>query len=302
MDVADIVNSIGRPKAATQPVLTADAQLVPGMSFADYTAMDAVNVSTLLHFYGRTDLAARARIEAPRTETDSFLIGHALHAAILEPAVFEAMYSTMPPFPDLRTKAGREARDKWLTEHADTANLTTEQYAAVLAMRESVRTSTDSEIRGLLDGAGQNELTATWTDGATGLKCKARIDRQTVWRGYPTILDLKTDRDISDRGVETAISKYNYHVRLAWYMDALSLVKPAHWRAVYLWISNEPPYECRATECDDHAYDEGRKAYRALLDRYAHCRTTGEWASYTPGIQVINPARWAYRYTTPERD
>ncbi len=46
-------------------------------------------------------------------------------------------------------------------------------------------------------GKGMNEVSIVWVDEQTGLKCKARLDRLTVYRGYPFVLDLKTSKDAS---------------------------------------------------------------------------------------------------------
>ena len=275
------------------------AELKTGLSFADYLAIDAVNVSTLLHFLDNTDKMAQWEIRKPKKETDSQLFGHAVHAAILEPTTFDDLYTQMPSFGDLRTKAGREARDEWAERNIGKAQVPGEMYARVLETRDLVLKSPDPELRELFAGPGQNELTILFRDEQTDLPCKARVDRITTLHGWPVLIDIKTAKAMGNYALEKDLAQWNYHVRLAWYMDALSRVKPADWMTVFVWISNSGPCEVRMSQCDDPVWEEGRAAYRHCLERYARCVESGQWDSYAPGIEVVNPPRWAYRFTTP---
>lgn len=296
------------------------AVLVPGLPFADYCDLPAVNISTLLQFVGRTDYGAKWKIDHPSTETESLLIGHAAHAAILEPAVFAALYSSQPDFGDLRTKAAKELRDAWLAANAGKVSLPANDAAHVKAMKAAIDACRDPEIREMFDGPGQNELTIIWREQITGLGliCKARIDRLTTLHGYSVIIDLKTDKGITSRELATSIGEYNYHARMAWYMDAMDIAKkainpaapPTDWLAVWVWLMKpaidtktgvaKEAYEVRATQCDESAFTEGRALYRHCFDRYSECVKSGKWSSFPNGIDVVNPPIWAFKFTKPE--
>lgn len=278
-------------------------RIIPDLPFAEYCAIPAMNISTLLKFVGRTDCGAKWVLDHDRAETDALLVGHAAHAAILEPDVFADIYAIAPAFGDLRTKAAKEARADWELANAGKAHLTSDQAAEVAAMKQALDECQDPEIRELFDGDGQNELSGLFRDEATQVLCKFRIDRATLLHGYRVLLDLKTDKDITDRGIETSFGQYRYHVRMAWYMDAMSLVKPTDWMGVWVWLGKpvvkdgqpSEAYEVRATQIDEEHYDEGRKVYRECLDRYARCQSSGIWRSFRHGIEVVNPPPWAYR-------
>jgi len=270
-------------------------KIIPSLSFAAYCDMDAVNVSKLLTLAKQTPAAAYYEMTHPEDDTTSLAKGHATHAAILEPKVFESLYACMPLCGDFRTKAARQLRDAWLAVNGNKIILTPEENAATLAMRDAVLGN--PFLKEFFSGAGQNELTLTWTDKATGLKCKARLDRLTEAYAYQTLLDFKTGRNIADYGIEKAQADYGYHIRMAWYSDALAGIHPAEWRAVFVWVCSAPPYECRATELDPDWIEEGRAGCRRLLDLYAQCKASGNWPSYPAGIEVVNLPQWARRYT-----
>lgn len=266
--------------------------------FANYCNVKAVNVSTLLLYAGVTPEEGRFEELHPKKDTTSLVKGHATHAAVLEPNVFADTYCCMPSFGDRRTNAAKAAEAEWLRANGDKIALTEAENDAALGA--SKRLLESPITHDLFTGLGQNEVSVFWTDKATGLKCKARLDRLTEWHGYQTLADIKTAYDISDRGIATAIGEYRYPTRMAWYSDALALIRPAEWRVVFAWAKNKPSYEVRVTECDEDAMTEGRAQYRALLDLYAECLAADKWPSYPEGIEVVNPPRWYYTYTQPK--
>ena len=56
----------------------------------------------------------------------------------------------------------------------------------------------------------------------------------------------------------------------------------------------------RLTQFDLAWLDEGRKTYRHYLDKYAKCLKENNWPSYDQGVPVVNPPRWAAKFTTIE--
>lgn len=272
------------------------AKLIPGLSFAAYSDLPGVNATLLLTYAGQSEAEARYEQTHGQDDTIATLRGHASHTAILEPDVFERDYPKPPEFGNLRTKEGREKRDKWNAQHANVITLTADDYEVAVNIRNAVLK--DPFVSTLFDGLGMNEVTLKWTDEDTALPCKARIDRLTTWRNYPTLIDLKTTREIGDpedddhRVLQRIVAEYSYHVRMAWYLDAVKLYhetlrKPGDTKPIYrtflVWVLNRPPYLCCATELDDPSLAEGRAEYRKLLRIHAACVKANEWSGYTRG-------------------
>ena len=273
-------------------------KLTPNVPFADYCKIDAINISTLLKLQGVTPEEGQYAMTHDIDDTTSLVKGHATHSALLEPAEFERLYCAMPDFGDGRTTAAKAAKAAWLEANAGKVNLTSDEYAAAIGMRDKVLGR--PFLKEFFAGAGQNELTLTWTDETTGLACKARVDRITQAHGYQTLIDFKTGRNLADYAIEKAQADYSYHIRMAWYLDALNLLRPSEWRTVLVWACNEPPHVVRATEMDDDPIVEGRAVYRELLDLYAACRKSGNWPGFGDGVEVVNIPPWAYRLTQPK--
>ncbi len=272
-------------------------EIIQGMSFADYCDLDAANATTFLTYSGQSPAEARHEQIHGRDPTESLVKGHATHSAVLEPEMFERDYATMPAFGDFRTKANREKRDAWLEEHKESITLTPGEYGAATAMCDSLRG--DPFIGDLFSGRGINEVTLTWTDADTGLACKARIDRLTYYHRYEAIIDLKTARDIDDYSLQKAIANYHYHIRMAWYVDALMLVKSTEFRVMLVWVLNKAPWVGRVTELDEDDLQEGRLQYRRLLKIHAECLEANEWPGYPQGVEPLGLPAWAFQLHKP---
>jgi len=278
-------------------------EMISGMSFADYANIDAVNASTLLTYWGVTPAEARYIQRHGDDDTTATIVGSATHAAILEPDTFEQIFVTQPTaaqfgFGDFRKKAAKEKRDAWLEEHKDSITITDSEYQTAIGMRDT--TKADKFLSGLLSSPGKNELTLLWTDEESGLKCKARLDRIATYRGWNTLIDVKTTRALDDYSLQKSIAMYLYHIRMSWYLDALQLCfdDKKDIRVFLLWVLNKPPYIGRVTEFEDDGLREGRMQYRRLMKLHAGCLEHNAWPGFPAGEQPLELPDWAFRLTT----
>ncbi len=142
-------------------------------------------------------------------------------------------------------------------------------------------------------------MTVTWKDEETGLDCKGIIDRVCEWNGYTALIDLKTCVDADKDSFSKTIGNYGYHVRAAWYLDALNKIKPMDRRFFFVLVEKSPPYLCNwfdAHDDNDALINEGRKVYRRLLKQYAECLKTREWSGYpvSDSPEPISLQKWDY--------
>lgn len=74
-------------------------------TFAEYQAVNAVNISTLFHILESPKAYAHA-LASPRSDSPALAQGRALHCLVLEPAEFERRY-VVSPYADLRSDAAK---------------------------------------------------------------------------------------------------------------------------------------------------------------------------------------------------
>ncbi len=281
------------PTETTMPHVK--AELIRNLPFGAYCDIDAVNASTLLTYKGQSPVEARHEQIHALGETTAQVQGHASHSAILQPDIFERDYAMIPKYG--RKKADLDAKAKWETEHAQSIILDAREYGVAVNVRNAIL---KGPLSCLFTGDGINEATILWTDEKTGLRCKARIDRLTTWRGYQCLVDLKTARSITDYAVGRAIAEFHYHIRMAFYAEALRAVDLEPNRVILAWALNSEPWTTRATDMLEDTLAEGAAWWRKLLDLHARCVMAGDWPGYGDCPEPIGLPKWAFTLTQPK--
>jgi hypothetical protein len=261
------------------------------MSNAAYHAADGLNNSTLSSL-AKSPAHCYALHQAPgrpqRIATPAMMGGTLAHCAILEPHELAARYAVRPAVLDLRTKAGKEWVDcipagvDVITE--DQRDNAEKQRAAVFNV---------SELAELLDN-GAPELSAFWTDPATGILCKCRPDWMSpAGDGSVILLDVKTTTDADPKAFAKTVLQYGYHRQAAWYSNGYERATGHQVLAfVFAVVTNSYPFLASACVLDEQFLALGADDCRELLDEYADCKQSGYWPAFT-GMNVVPAPAWA---------
>src|SRR5690606_35384875 len=70
----------------------------------------------------------------------------------------------------------------------------------------------------LLEMARGVEVPLAWTDAASGMRCKGKVDLVADVAGNIVLADLKTTTDASPREFSRSIASWSMHVQAAHYM------------------------------------------------------------------------------------
>ena len=223
---------------------------------------------------------------APQNEpTRAMVIGSALHAAILEPDVFEAQYMLLPSVTDRRASEYKEAAK----HYGDDFVLTDKEADYITGMVETVRSH--ETLAPALLRPHDVELSIITTDKATGVPIRARFD----WLGHDLLaIDLKTTTDARPDAFMRSIAAYNYHVQAAFYEHVFEQETGEKLQAFqFAAIEKEAPHGIGIYELDDIALKEGRRVVDRALETYARCLDSGHWPSYDAGVQYLTLPPWA---------
>lgn len=276
--------------APVTPAVPTEPGIYRGLSFSEYTRIDAVNAS-LLEGFMRTPAHAREAMLHPVEGTKAQAFGQAFHTFVLEPARFSLFYA-VPPKIDRRFKAGKEEWKAWEAENPGRILLKAEEVEALERMSESVMAH--GFARELLAGRGLVEATIIWIDPTTELKCKGRLDHVAQHpSGWTFISDLKSAEDAEERAFAKSASKYGYFRQICHYRDGLNILRPAPRRCVFIAVEKEPPYAVACHEVDDRALEQAARENAAHLATYKHCTETGSWPAYGDGLSLIDYPAWS---------
>ncbi len=263
--------------------------LYPGISRTVYERIEAANYSTL-KFFNRTPAHAQEAMLHPYEPTEAMNRGTAAHKSILEPAAFADEYIVAPKV-DRRTKAGKEQWTDFEESNRGRTLLDEEDMDAVRSMTEQVYAH--DIARQILSSPGKNEIGVVWTDKETGLRCKALLDRLTVYAGWTVAVDVKTCRDAGRSAFARQAANLLYHEQSAFYLEGLNAHAPMPRRFIWLAVENERPH-CAATyEPDPDMLREGKLLFRRHLETLARCRETNRWAGYPATVEILSLPRWA---------
>lgn len=249
----------------------------------EYDKIRAINWSTL-KYMAVSPRMYKWRLEHPEPPKTAFVFGGAVHTLILEPERFDERYAEC----DVVRNAKHEKYKAWLAEHPDAAALTPHEVKRIRACAAAIM---EHKIAGALFKNGRREEALTWTDAATGLACKGRLD----FIRPDFLVDLKTARDPAPGHFVRAASNYGYLAQVALYHDGAIAERRLDGR--------ERPYIVAAKSGDDHdvvafqvtaaALEYGRAFYRGLLQRLLQCTEANFWPGVAPELQELGISPYA---------
>lgn len=256
-------------------------KILPNMPASEYHAHPAVSKS-VLDKVARSPLHARAYLDGMRDEpTPAMLFGTALHAAVLEPAVFANEFAVFDG--DRRTRAGKEAYEAILSSGA--AVISRADRDAISAMVNSIR---NHPIAGkLFAQPGRAEHSVFWHDDS-GLECKCRPD----WWIGSMVVDLKTTEDASPEAFSRSVINYRYHVQAAHYMTGTKAD-----RFLFVAVEKKAPYAVAVYELDEDALELGHTLRARDLDRFMVCQASRVWPGYSTEVETLSLPEWAFPKT-----
>lgn len=199
----------------------------------------------------------------PFKGSKSAQIGTAIHAALLEPEVFERDFILKP---DISTRASKEYK-ALLPADAEKILIGSE-VGTLERMIESAQLNED--FMDYMSTSGRSEVSMFATCPITGLKLKCRFDRLSDSHSYP--LDVKSCRDASQRGFSQAFGQYHYHVQAAFYLYVLKLVTGRELNQFcFFALENTPPYKNCMYYIGEDSLELGRKIMFEAMNKLVEC-------------------------------
>lgn len=288
------------PPAFLHGVECPEPGIYPGVPEEEYRAWPAVNSSLLKAFDKTPAHAYEYRINPPGPTPDKEL-GQGVHCALLRPHDFDDEF-VRGYEGDRRRQPTKGLWEKLRAEHPTSTVMVPKDYDRAIAMRDAVLGSARTREL-LIGGDGVNEVSVVWDE--MGLRCKARMDRLTMFEGWPCAVDLKSCEDASWRGFQKQCVKYRYDVQAAWYIRGLNALDPRRDRR-FLFLAIEKGVKGKATEPFrgpflpviyelDHAGMElGGRAAMRFLEQYERCCEDEDWPGYHEGVTPMAMPEWMY--------
>ena len=252
------------------------------MTEEEYRAHPGVNKSTLWEMR-KSPAHYKYALEHPSPDTPALKMGRAIHMGILQPEEFNRHYVLAQNW-DRRTKEGREMYNRFLEQNADKELIVQDDYDDIVGMYESVWN--DPDARDLLTGC-EYETPLFWTDEATRIKCKCRLDAH---KGG-IVVDLKSCTDAATGTFMRDAIRYGYDVQAAHYLRGYraKFDRPAQFW--FIAVEKKPPYAVNVILAGDAFIDRGTWQLIDLMDKLKECRKNRKWPGYGRNELVL--PEWA---------
>lgn len=245
--------------------------------FDEYAALKALSSSDLVKLM-RSPAHLKQSEEGDEFESDSTIIGRAIHSALLEPELFAEQYE---PVEKISRKKLEVVDDDAPTK------LKKKDYLKALEVANALR-----EHKGVyrLLKDSEREVSAVWKDDATGIWCKARYD--IFNREEHFISDLKTTTDARAFQFSKAIYQYRYYLKAAWYVAGATALGVDDPEFIYIAAEKTPPYAVGLYALKSEVFELARLELEDLLKKYRACLTTDQWPAYPDHIEMIGLPEW----------
>lgn len=259
-----------------------------------------------LDMMARTPGHYRAWVDdrSEQDETPALAFGKALHCRILEPDAFAARYIAARKHPFRRlTDAQLNAKkpsdetlqaiaywNAWRIESEGRIELDADDAALIESMHAAVMAH---PIASHLFAGGMREVTAVWTDPATGLLCKSRMD---YWRpDINVIADLKSTEDASPSAFARSVANYRYAVQDAHYCDGIEVLTGQRPAFLFVAVEKSAPHGVCVYQLDPESAQRGATLRRRDMDALAECIRTDQWPVYPTGVNTLSLPAWAHK-------
>jgi len=247
------------------------------VSAADYFAADGVNWSTLKAMRD-SPKAYRYACDNPRADTLPFMLGRAVHTAVLTPAWFDAEF--------VEWDGGDRRGKEWAAfkeAHAGKTILKADEMALVNDIASAVLAD---PVAAALIADGDAEQPIFWRDPGTGLMCKARAD--IVDKSRLLLLDLKTTKSIDPRRFGNECARLGYHLQMAHYaagcLHGLGWAPQAH---ILVAVEKDQPHDVGVFEIPPANRELAAEEVASLLERVRECREANRWPGRFESVQLL---------------
>lgn len=205
-------------------------------------------------------------------QTDAMRFGTLFHSIVLYGEEHTQEHYKILVKVDRRTKEYKMAAE----EYPASRIISCDDMDRALYMRDALMMN---EIAAkLLVADGPNEESFFWIDDLTDCPCKARID--TYKPEFRTVIDLKTAKDASPNGAESAIKKYGYWRQAAHYLEAVNTFGIDCDSFVLIFVEKEPPFLTNVIALSPQTLQAGKNAMRKCKEVYAECIKSEVWPGY----------------------
>lgn len=215
-----------------------------------------------------------------RVEKAAYDLGHVVHGLVLGTGLVVVQVDAA----DWRTKSAQQERADAYA--AGRVPMLTKDYERAQRMADAVR---EHPVAGPLFTHGDPEVSMFWTDEATGVECRGRIDYLRDGQA----IDLKTTADADPTTFGRTAAKFAYDLQTQWYAEGYHAITGEHVESLHVLVETEAPHGVSVVQLDDEALHIGSLKAAQARETYRQCVETGQWPGYPTNVHLVGLPAWA---------
>ena len=243
-----------------------------------YHAVDALSKSMMSKLL-KSPAHYKAALEERQEPSKAMQVGTAVHAAVLEPHLYQQLVAVIPPDVDMRTKEGKAWKEQYKSR---SIVLTTPEDLEIQGIANSVRRHPFWDIIHL---DHKIEASIFAEDEETGLPLKARPD---LWVEDHTLVDIKTTDDASPDAFARTVTTFGYHLQAAHYLTMTGAEN-----FIFVAVERKAPYAVGIYRLDAEWVQMGEVQRRKAITILHECRAMDSWPAYPTSAVTLSCPRWA---------
>ena len=225
-------------------------------------------------------------------QTKAMADGTAIHAFLLERAVFDSDFAIKPADMRLNTKEGK----KWAIDNKNKIIIDFDLGSNLFEIEKSVL---NSPAKLIYDIKGQAELSYFWDD--LGLvKGKCRPD--WISDDGNIVVDIKTTTDASPKGFQKSIAHWGYPLQLGWYIRGLRKLGLPAKEFIFIAIEKTPPFSVGVYRANKEMITYANDEINNLVYEIDDSLKSDDFPDYTPEILDLGLPNWMINPKKPEYD
>ena len=225
-------------------------------------------------------------------QTKAMADGTAIHAFLLERAVFDSDFAIKPADMRLNTKEGK----KWAIDNKNKIIIDFDLGSNLFEIEKSVL---NSPAKLIYDIKGQAELSYFWDD--LGLvKGKCRPD--WISDDGNIVVDIKTTTEASPKGFQKSIANWRYHLQLGWYIRGLQKLGLPAKEFIFIAIEKTPPFSVGVYRANKEMITYANDEINNLVYDIDESLKSDDFPDYTPEILDLGLPNWMISPKEPEYD
>lgn len=207
-------------------------------------------------------------VTAKKVPTPALIRGGLVDCLLLTPDKFEKEYFILPEI-NRRTTEGKAIYEKLLHENEGKLLISQQDLDEARLIVERVKA--DKYAANYLNNIVETQRKMIWRNKEFDLPMIGYVDFICDVDGQKFAGEFKTTQDADPNNFERSISRFDYHLQTAVYLDAFKRIGYEFPEMIHIAVETSEPYACSVMMMSHDMIEIGKQELNTLLQHFRYC-------------------------------